>query len=328
ADEGTALDLTWNANAEPTVTGYRVYRAPSVAGSYQLVATLGLVTSYTDSTVPKNSRPYYKIAAADGSGNLSAQSAHATALAVDNVAPATPALSARDVPFTSGEVALVWSAATASDLSGYNVYRSTSPDGPFESVGTVSKSTTKLVATGLTDETPYYFKVAAFDTSYNESVHSAPAAATPTTSNVPEQRYENTNSAVVFSSGWFLADTWLYGTNTSNGSLHYATVGTSAQPNVSRATFTFQGKYATWIGVKAFNRGIAAVYVDGVLQRNVDCYAPGSTNDDFQWQVPLYTTNLLSEGTHTMEIVYTGTKNPAASGATYAIDVDAFDVYR
>ncbi len=51
----------------------------------------------------------------------------------------------------------------------------------------------------------------------------------------------------------------------------------------------------------------------------VDLYSP-----DTKWQQKVWSATGLTDGTHTLTIAYTGTKNPAAVGAY--IGVDAFDI--
>jgi hypothetical protein len=86
----------------------------------------------------------------------------------------------------------------------------------------------------------------------------------------------------------------------------------------SVATFTFNGTSARWIGYKDQWSGIARVYVDGVLQGEIDTYDP----DNVPQQI-MYTTPSLSSGTHTLTIEVTQTRNGASSG--FWIWVDAFE---
>ena len=321
ADEGTSLDIRWNASPEPCVAGYELYRSDAADGVYMRVAKLGAVTSWTDPNVPKNSMRYYRVRAVDSADNPSAQSAEAGARAIDDLGPAAPTTTVRDVPYTGGELGLVWDANTSADLVGYRVYRSTAQGGPFELVKTLAKTATTFVDSGLTDGTIYYYKLAAYDTSNNESPGLVTISAAPSSATSRSIRYENNDPLIVYTAGWWLVNSGAYGTQTSGGSLDYATSGTNAIPNVSSCSLTFTGSYATWIGMKAFNRGIAAVYIDGVFQCNVDCYDPSII-----WQAPVYTTPLLTRGEHTLKIVYTGSANAAASGSAYSVDVDAIDV--
>lgn len=419
-DEGTALDIRWNARPESSVTGYRVYRSSTAGGSYSLVATLGEVTEWTDFAVTKNSTRYYKVAAYDAAGNVSAQSAYGYGTAIDNLPPATPSIASATAiqRAAGGRIEVRWSANSESDLAGYKLYRATELDGEYQLVATLGKVTSYL-DTGLTNAVTYYYKLAAFDTSNNLSGTAAAVWATPesmpasklsarntphslgsvglvwekstatdlagytvyrsdavdgvyavlaTIGNVttytdsgrtegvtyfykvaargsagdvsspteaasvtisPEPfsdaRYENTHSAIYFTAGWDEYDFGVYEDEASDGSVHLSGTNTSAVAYQTYAEFTFEGSYVTWIGVRAFNRGIAAVYINGELMKYVDCYKPGSTIDDFEWQAPLYTSPTLPYGTHTIRVAYTGTKNPSAGGRN-TIDIDAFDV--
>src|SRR5204863_379239 len=86
----------------------------------------------------------------------------------------------------------------------------------------------------------------------------------------------------------------------------------------SRASFTFTGTTAKWIGFRDAYSGIANVYIDGVLKAQVDGYAATD-----QAQSLMYTINGLSSGSHTMVIEVSGTKN--ASSHSSWVWVDAFE---
>jgi hypothetical protein len=75
-------------------------------------------------------------------------------------------------------IALGWGASTASDLAGYNVYRSTSATGTFTKVnGALVSGTTYADGTAAAGAASYY-QVSAVDTAGNESVRSATVSAT------------------------------------------------------------------------------------------------------------------------------------------------------
>jgi len=97
--------------------------------------------------------------------------------------------------------------------------------------------------------------------------------------------------------------------------------GTAAVSNtaLARATLIFSGTGVSWLGLRGPQTGIARVYLDGVSQVDVDCYASTETV-----QAVLFTRSGLAAGAHTLAIEATGTMNPAATGAF--IVVDAFDV--
>jgi hypothetical protein len=85
-----------------------------------------------------------------------------------------------------------------------------------------------------------------------------------------------------------------------------------------RATVSFNGTQASWIGLRSPATGIARVLVDGAYVADVDTYAPA---EDIQ--AVLYTASGLADGPHTMTVEVTGQRSP--SGIDSLIIVDAFD---
>jgi hypothetical protein len=91
----------------------------------------------------------------------------------------------------------------------------------------------------------------------------------------------------------------------------------STNPN-AKATFTFNGTGATWIGYRDEWSGIARVYVDGTLKGQVDTYAsPGMA------QNAVYSITGLPAGTHKVVVEPTGTRSSASRGSW--VWVDAFE---
>ncbi len=89
-----------------------------------------------------------------------------------------------------------------------------------------------------------------------------------------------------------------------------------------KATFTFNGCFASWITRTANTQGKAKVTLDpgiGEKVSYVDLYSPTT-----QWKKPVYSTGLLSPGDHTVVIECLGTKNPASWWKS--IGVDRFDI--
>jgi fibronectin type 3 domain-containing protein len=73
--------VTWDANAEADVAGYRIYRATSLNGDYNLLTTGQLIagTTFTDTSAAINMAYYYRVVAVDNAGNTSVLSAAANA---------------------------------------------------------------------------------------------------------------------------------------------------------------------------------------------------------------------------------------------------------
>jgi photosystem II stability/assembly factor-like uncharacterized protein len=113
----------------------------------------------------------------------------------------------------------------------------------------------------------------------------------------------------------FYEGTWIVATwaQASARRLHWS------QQEGSRARFLFFGTGVTWLGARGDFLGVAEVYVDGVLEAEVDQYGAA-----LEPRVELFEKAGLPLGLHEIEVVVTGRKHPNATalGAT----VDAFDV--
>jgi hypothetical protein len=102
--QSSNVHLTWNANAEPDLAGYSVYRSTSPSSGYTRVSgSLLSSPQFTDTNVPSGaSAVYYQVTASDLSGNESARSA-----AVGIQLTAAASASALDTPYpnpSSGSV--------------------------------------------------------------------------------------------------------------------------------------------------------------------------------------------------------------------------------
>lgn len=80
------------------------------------------------------------------------------------------------------------------------------------------------------------------------------------------------------------------------------------------AEFVFSGRKFSILAQKNPASGKAGVYVDGVLDQTVDLYGSSVKN-----QAYVYTAT-VAEGTHTVEIRWTGTKRPQSSGTALSLD--------
>lgn len=99
----------------------------------------------------------------------------------DSTPPSTPSgLTARS---EDGAVELAWNASKASDLDGYNVYRSTSPSDSLDGFKTVNGSSpvpgTTFTDTNVLNGTVYYYYVTSTNDNKNESEKSNMVEVTP-----------------------------------------------------------------------------------------------------------------------------------------------------
>ena len=161
------VSLAWVAPAAngAAITGYNVQVATSSGGSYANAAgctSLAVVTSCTATGLTNGTPYYFKVRATNsaGDGSYSAASSAFTPTMV----PLTPAAPTSSVT-GNGTVSLAWvaPAVNGTAITGYNVQVATSSGGSYaNAAGCTSLAVvTSCTATGLTNGTPYYFKVRA-----------------------------------------------------------------------------------------------------------------------------------------------------------------------
>ena len=121
-------------------------------------------------------------------------------------------------------------------------------------------------------------------------------------------RIEQNASSVSYTSQWSTDSATLW----SGGSA----IGTRAAG--ARATLSFIGTTATWVGVRGPDTGIARVYLDGTLQSEIDTFSPTEVEGE------IFTAGNLAPARHTLTIEAAGDHGPGATDSL--IFVDAVDV--
>lgn len=116
----------------------------------------------------------------------------------------------------------------------------------------------------------------------------------------------------------FVGTGWGHGTSSSDPYLNNTVSFSNAANNT--ATVTFTGNKVELYTAKAAHHGIVAVSIDNGPETNVDLYAAARQNF-----VLVYGSATLTQGTHTIKMRVTGTKNSAATG-TYTV-LDYVKVY-
>jgi len=171
--------LTWNANTESDLAGYKIYYGTSPRtgscppGGYVNNLNVGNTTSYTFSNLTDGQTWYFSVTAYDTSNNESCFSAEVSKVlpaAGDTTPPTTPTnLTATAI--SSSQINLSWTASTDNvGVTGYRIYR-----------GGVQIATTTLTSysnTGLSPSTSYSYTVAAYDAAGNVSPQSTAVSAT------------------------------------------------------------------------------------------------------------------------------------------------------
>jgi fibronectin type 3 domain-containing protein len=176
----TRIDLAWtDVSGE---TSYRVERSPTGTSGWSAVATTGQnVATYSDTGLSPSTTYFYRVVASNSGGD-SAPSAVASATTA--LADTTPPTSPTNLKAASAKkkVNLSWSSSTdsgGSGLSGYEVWRSADPNGPFVKLGVTASSTTSFSDGSASSNTTYWYYVIAFDGAQNHSARSNIVSGTP-----------------------------------------------------------------------------------------------------------------------------------------------------
>ena len=163
------VSLTWAASA--SASSYHVKRSTTSGAETQISAPTS--ANYTDTGLSNGTKYYYMVSAVN-SGGESANSSEVSATPVAPLsAPATPT----GLQATGGnaQVNLSWNASAGAAT--YNVKRSTTNGGPYNTA-VASPTTTNYTDATVTNGTTYYYVVSAVNTA-GQSANSAQASATP-----------------------------------------------------------------------------------------------------------------------------------------------------
>jgi parallel beta-helix repeat protein len=174
---GVELSWTTPSTGGSPITGYNVYRSTTAGGEGATpIAQVGAVNGYADDNLTTGATYYYQVSAINNVGE-GARSSEVNAVPTAPTKPAAPVVSA-----TAGtsSIQLTWTAPDdgGSPITGYNVYRSTSPgnegSSPYVQLGVA----TSFTDTGLASGTTYYYEVSAANAA-GEGALSAEVSATP-----------------------------------------------------------------------------------------------------------------------------------------------------
>jgi len=183
------ITLSWSANTETQLTGYRVLKYTDPSQTTALATFSSVKTTFVDSPLAQGQTFVYRVQALGSGGVTSDLSLFASATTlIDDSAPATPS------PFAavlngSTTIKLSWSAprkdsngGDLTGLSGFVIYRA---------VGTASAGLTALASVdstlrtfengSLAFNTTYIYQISAIDASGNESPRSSSVTLTTTT---------------------------------------------------------------------------------------------------------------------------------------------------
>ena len=197
----TSVRVAWTASTDNVaVTGYRIYRNGSLAGS-------STTSPYTDTGLTQNTTYSYTVLAYDAKLNKSAQSsppATAKTIAGDSQPPGAPT-NVQATALSAGSAQVTWTAATDNvGIGGYKIYRNGAQVG--------ISTTTSYTNNGLQPLTTYSYTVSAYDQDGNNSAQSAPpvTVTTPVDTHAPSVP---SNVAAAIQSATSVRVTWTASTD-------------------------------------------------------------------------------------------------------------------
>lgn len=312
--EINSVSLAWDPVTDADLYRYIIFR--SVNGApYQVLATLlPDATTYFDTTCSLGDTCSYFMLAKDDDSNQSSDTPFVTARPHDGVAPVQPS-DLWNLPQEGGVVKLVWTPSTSADVVEYVVRQKDSYTGEVVMVYSAPTATNvdgKVVysVTGLMDQATYYFTVTAKDWTGYESSVALFTEATPGAGPLTMGTYASSNGRITYTGGWA----------TSTGAGHYLDHYRWSEVPQASVEVLFDGNQVTWYGNRINRGGLIDVYLDGTKVTTVDTH---STTDEIN--VPVYVSPILGMGQHTLKLVLVGV-NPTTGYSGGILQVEAFKV--
>lgn len=151
----TTLRISWTPDKK--AAGYIITRATSKTGKYKKVATVkGGSTKYYDNKKLKSGKTYYyKVETYNYNGKKKGYSGASEAVSGKTLAGTSIT---KIVPTSASKETISWK--KIKEAKGYEIYQSTSKDGKYSKIKTISSNkTTSYKVTGLKAGTKYYYKV-------------------------------------------------------------------------------------------------------------------------------------------------------------------------
>ena len=183
------VTVTWSANSEAELTGYRVLRYTDPSQTTADATFTSVQTTFVDSPLAAGQTFVYRVQALGASSLESERSLFASAtVLVDDVSPATPSSFAALLK-SSTTIELRWSAPkTDSDggdltgMSGFVIYRVSGSSGAgLTALASIDSSRRTYEDGSLTNNTTYIYQITAIDANGNESSRSSSVSLTTAT---------------------------------------------------------------------------------------------------------------------------------------------------
>ena len=167
------IELAWTAPFG--ASSYNLWRCLTSGGPYEIIAPGITSTSYTDGGLEEFTAYYYVVSAFNTAGE--SEISEEVFAVTPNVSPAIP--SGLAAIAEDGSVALSWDANNESDLSGYNIYRSTASDNKYTLLNNSILLNTHYIDYDVDNYSLYFYVITAVDVQMSESAYSVEVNAMP-----------------------------------------------------------------------------------------------------------------------------------------------------
>ena len=182
------IAITWSANTEPELTGYRVMRYTDPAQTVAEATFTTVQTTYVDSPLVAEQTYVYRVQAVGVNNTESEPSLFASAtVLIDDIPPATPDNFIAALESSGVAIELSWDAPTrdanGGDLTGlasFVIYRAEFPNNVPTALDTVDASAREYRDIDLLNRTTYRYQISAIDNEGNESERSPVRTVTTT----------------------------------------------------------------------------------------------------------------------------------------------------
>ncbi|MBP6672197.1 MAG: T9SS type A sorting domain-containing protein, partial [Bacteroidetes bacterium] len=177
----SAAQLHWTRSTANDIYFYRIYGGSTPNPLTPVDSTMygdpdDTTASFTGLT--NYTEMFYRVVAIDSAGNISPYSNEVSVTPSDKTAPAAP-VNLAVVDSVASYFTIAWNMNSETDIAKYYIYRDTLPNPTTLIDSTVNVVDTVRAFTTLTIGQPYYFRVAAVDTSGNVGALSNEVTAVP-----------------------------------------------------------------------------------------------------------------------------------------------------
>jgi len=170
--------LTWSAPAAATLK-FRIERAPSDAGPFELVSTVPAdKKAYRDTGLKDSTGYFYRMIAVVDTGATSLPTRVQESMTAP---PPEPPPAVRATAPASRALCVAWTASPAEGVTSYIIERAIAADGPYVKVGETERTEFQeggTQKTDLRDSTPYFYRITALNRVGAVGPPSKPAAVT------------------------------------------------------------------------------------------------------------------------------------------------------